>query len=240
MHYGNKSNFEGLLRLAEEFDKIIELQPLASYCRLRERGLRRDAFRALDLFLDASRTFDNVTARLAAVKILESNARTSEAHQFLAQPLVAKFLFPTLQAWMNAEPNASIPVSWLGIMSRDYSLLEVALFMCPDDNPVRKLLIERQLSIADWATHHLDESVLLGSVEDVTSALMHARTLITSAPRPDDFVFHNSEIQHFCELMDDWQVYSASPEGAFPDWCAIHGRKYNYPVKIYYEPKLIN
>lgn len=183
----------------------------------------------------ASRTFDNVTARLVAVKILESNARTSEAHQFLAQPLVAKFLLPTLRAWMDAEPEVNVPVRWLGIISRDYALLEMALLMCPDDVPVRKLLIEYELSIADWATHHLDESVLLGTIEEVTTALARAKSLIASAPYSDAFTYLNSEIQYFSELIGDWQAYSVSPEGDFPAWCAQRGREYKFSVKVYYK-----
>jgi hypothetical protein len=68
--------------------------------------------------------------------------RTAEAHQFLAQPLVTQFLIPTLRAWIDDEPAKSVPVRWLGMLSRDNELLDRALSMCPEDIPVRKMLIE--------------------------------------------------------------------------------------------------
>jgi hypothetical protein len=235
MHYWNRGNFEGLLQLAAELAADHNLRPLSDYCRHREKGLRREAFAALEHFLVASGSFDNAAARAAAVKILELNARTGEAHQFLTQPLVTRFLTPTLKAWMDDEPCASTPIRWLGLMSRDNGLLERALSISPDDTPVRKRLIESDLSHADYATHHLDESCFLGNVEEVIAALAHARDLIADAPEPEALAQLLSEVHYFDHQVADWKAYSKNPVGSFPEWCAKQGRKYSYPAKYYYE-----
>ncbi|PCE32605.1 hypothetical protein [Burkholderia ubonensis] len=235
MYYWNQPNFEGLLKLAEEFDAHPDLKPLASYCRFREQGLRRDAFAALEGFLVASRAFDSATARRAAVDILEANARTSEAHQFLTQPLTARFLFPTLQTWRVEAPHANLPVRWLGILKRDDALLAGALAMCPDDTPVRKMLVEHALDSADFGTHHLDESVFIGSVDYARSELDRARNLIADAPDSAAFARLASEVDHFDRLIADWQVWLRNPVGTFPDWCAAQGRDYRFAVAIYYD-----
>ncbi|KVX39867.1 hypothetical protein WL04_09025 [Burkholderia ubonensis] len=234
MYYWNQRNFEGLLKLAEAFDACPELKPLADYCRFREQGLRRYAFAALERFLDASRSFDSTTARRAAIDILEANARTSEAHQFLAQPLTARFLLPTLQTWMHEEPDANLPVRWLGILERDDALLAGALAMCPDDMPVRKMLIGHALDSVDFATHHLDESCFIGSVDHALAKLERARRLIADAPDAAAFARLASEVDHFAQLVADWQAWSRNPVGSFPEWCAAQGRDYRYAVKIYY------
>ncbi|WP_257010377.1 hypothetical protein [Burkholderia ubonensis] len=234
VYYWNQHNFEGLLKLAETFDACPELKPLADYCRFREQGLRRHAFAALERFLDASRSFDGTTARRAAIDILEANARTSEAHQFLAQPLTARFLLPTLQTWMHEEPDANLPIRWLGILKRDNALLAGALAMCPDDTPVRTMLIERALDFVDFATHHLDESRFIGSVDHVLENLDRARRLIADAPDAAAFARLSSEVDHFDQLVADWQAWSLNPVGSFPEWCAALGRNYRYAVKIYY------
>jgi hypothetical protein len=236
MHYWNKQNFEGLLNLSEELNAYPDLRPLASYCRFREKGLRREAFSALEQFLVASRSFSNPAARSAAVEILETNARTVGAHQFLTQPLLAQFLIPTLQAWMDDEPTTSIPVRWLGMLSRNNDLLSRALAMCAEDTPVRKMLVEQHLSFADYATHHLDESRLLGSIDEVMTALVRARDLIASAPDAEALAHLTSEMHYFDALIADWITFSKNPEGSFPEWCAKQGREYSYPVKIYYKP----
>lgn len=235
MYYWNKDNFEGLLTLAQSLDAHSDLKPLASYCRYREKGLRREAFSALEGFLVASRSFDSATARRAAIEILEANSRTSESHQFLTQPLTARFLVPTLKAWMEEDAGATLPVRWLGILHRDPELLTRALALCPEDRPVRTILIDFALGWADHATHHLDESIFLGSVDEATSALERARSLIAKAPDPDALAHLTSEVHYFDCLIADWKAYSENPQGSFPEWCAERGRNYNYPVKIYYD-----
>jgi len=234
MYYWNNENFEGLLQLAQQLEANEHLKPLATYCRYRELGLRRDALLVLELYLEESRSFDSSTARLAAVQILEANARTQGVHQFLAQPLIKRFLLPTLQAWMQEDANTNIPVRWLGILNRDHELLTRALSMCPSDIPVRKLLIDFAFGDVDYATHHLDESFFIGSVEDAESTLELAKSLIADAPVPETFAHHSSDVQHFTRLIADWRAYSENPLGSFPEWCAVRGRKYNYPIKAYY------
>lgn len=233
MYYWNRGNFEGLSALSQQLDAHPNLAPLANYCRFRNKGLRRDALTALEHFLAKSRTFDSASARSAAVEILELNARTPKAHQFLTQPLKIRFLIPTLQAWIDGEPAASTPVRWLGILTRGAGLLEKALFMSPEDIPVRKLLIELDIAQADYATHHLDETLFVGSVAEVFAALAHARHLLDNAPQAEPFSHLASEVQEFDAQLADWIVFSKNPVGTFPEWCAAQGRTYAYCAKYY-------
>lgn len=235
MYYWNNDNFEGLLALAESLDAHSDLKPLASYCRYREQGLRREAFSALERFLVASSSFDSAAARRAAIEILEANSRSSKTHQFLTQPLTARFLVPTLKAWMEEDAVTTLPVRWLGMLNRDPELLTRALSGFPEDMPVRRMLIDFALGGVDYATHHLDESFFLGSVDEATSALERARRLIAEAPDPEALAYLTSEVQHFDRLIADWKAYSENPTGGFPEWCAKLGRDYKYSAKVYYE-----
>ncbi|MBN3727952.1 hypothetical protein [Burkholderia sp. Ac-20379] len=235
MYYWNQHNFEGLLQLAHALETNDHLKPLAAYCRFRELGLRRDALLALEQYLEEARAFDSATARLAAVHILEAHARTQGVTQFLTQPLVARFLQPTLRAWMQDDANTNVPVRWLGMLDSDRALLARAVAMCPDDTPARKRLIDLLLGDVEYATHHLDESAFIGSVEAAASALELAGTLVASAAEPDAFARHASDVRYFTGLIADWRAYSENRRGAFPEWCALHGRNYTYAVKVYYE-----
>ncbi|WP_296267560.1 hypothetical protein [Pseudomonas sp. UBA6562] len=235
MHYWNKTNFQGLLAVADSLQAHPELKALASYCRYREQGLRRQAFAELERFLAASRSFDNAIARGAAIEILEANMRTSGAHQFLTQPLVARFLRPTLQDWMEDDAEASLPVRWLGMLDRDAELLTRALSACPEDLPVRKILIDFALGWVDHATHHLDESVFLGSPEEAILALERAKGLIAEAADPEALDHLRDEVRYFEHLVADWKAFLQAPTGSFPEWCSERGRDYAMPVKFYYE-----
>jgi hypothetical protein len=120
------------------------------------------------------------------------------------------------------------------MLSRDQGLLNKALSMCPEDTPVRKMLIEFNLSFANYATHHLNESRLLGSVDEVTASLTHARDLIANAPELPPLAHLIPEVHHLETQLADWIAYSQNAVGSFPEWCAKQGRNYNYPTRVYY------
>lgn len=234
MHYWNQDNFEGLERLADALASLPGLQALAEYARARSRGLRREAFAALDDFLRNAPASDSLAAREQALQIVELHGRTREAHQFLAQPLLARFLFPTLQAWIESEPTAHAPLRWLGLLQNDGDLLRRALAVGPHDVAVRCRLIDFALGAADFATHHLDEGFFIGEPAEAREALELATGLIAEAPDAAPFARQADEVAQFTALLDDWQAFSARPDGSFVDWCAERQRPYAWAKKYYY------
>lgn len=234
MHYWNQSNFEGLERLADELASLSGLQALADYARARSRGLRREAFAALDEFLRNAPLPESLPARELCLQILTLHGQTHEAHQFLTQPLLSRFLFPTLRAWVDSEPKAHAPLRWLGLLQNDGDLLRWALSVRPDDVAVRYRLIDFALGAADYATHHLDEGFFIGEPADARQALELAAQLIAEAPDASPFSRHSEEAAQLSALLDDWQAYSAQPEGSFADWCIERQRPYAWAKKYYY------
>ena len=182
MHYWNQDNFEGLLKLAGELEKTQELRPLAEYCVLREKGLRRKALEQLDGFLDEAARWDAEMARRNVLIVLEAAAHTPETHQFMTHPLLMGLVCPTLEQWTCDEPSAVEPLRWLGLLRSDADALKRALFMKPSDIQVRRRLINIALGAAEYATHHLGESILLGTVQETRASIASARRWIESAP----------------------------------------------------------
>ena len=235
MHYWNKPNFEGLLQLAEALSSDERLTSLAQYCRCRERGLRQEAFAALEQFLGAASRWKSSDARRICQAVLELHARTPKAHQFLTQPLSARFVLPVLEAWVADEPDSQTALRWLGILRRDSGLLQRALALSPEDVPVRRRLADRHLSEVDHATHHLGESQLLGSLEATRESLAKARAILDEAPDSAPMADLAREISEFESMLDDWESYREMPEGTFPEWCARRDRPYSWPTIVYYD-----
>ena len=232
--YWNKPNFDGLRALADELASDADLAELAQYARLRERGLRKDAFTVLDAFLNAAKAWQPDRARNAAVRVLECHARTPEAHQFLAHPLLEQFIVPVLEEWMNADPDAVAPVRWLGWLRSDHSLLERALLGDPTDLPVRRRLIDLELSGVDYACHHLHEGHFLGELADAQEGIANARKWLRDAPSAAQLEDLASETEHYSQLLADWVEYKSSPRGSFVEWCQSRGRAYRWPTTVYY------
>lgn len=165
MHYWNKDNFEGLTSLAAALAARDDFADLTDYCRLREAGLRREAFAALNTFLVCADTWESVKSQDAVNTVLTLYYRTPGCHQFLTQPLLNRFVYPALQRWSEDDPESIVPIRWLAILRRDPELLSRVLAADPSDVAIRRMLIERQLSSVDYATHHLSEGLFIGELD---------------------------------------------------------------------------
>lgn len=234
MHYWNKDNFEGLASLAAGLALRDDFASLAEYCRLREAGLRREAFAALASFLACADTWSKEQSQEAVDAVLALHFRTPGCHQFLSQPLLARFVFPVLQRWAADESEAITPVRWLAILRRDPKLLAKALANDPDDMVVRRMLIERRLYAVDYATHHLGEGLFIGDLDEALEDLRQASDLIERAQDREALADLDREARQFDQMLFDWQAYQLRPVGSFPEWCAAKGRNYHWPVAVYY------
>lgn len=235
MHYWNRDNFEGLLELSRELRQNLELTDLAEYCTLREKGLRKQALRHLDGFLNMAASWDTESARRLVITILLADARTPKAHQFITYPLLTRLIYPTLEQWKADHQSAIEPLRWLGLLRSDIEDLKAALALDPADVPVRRRLINLALDGADYATHHLSESVLLLTVEETRRSIITAREWISSAPDRGPFADLSAEADVYEQMIDDWVAYGQSPLGTFPEWCERQGHRYSWPAIVYYD-----
>lgn len=234
MHYWNQPNFEGLRALSAELGAHGDLAQLAAYCRLRDEGLRREAFAALNSFLATAGKWERRRSQEAVETVLTLHARTPDCHQFLTQPLLERFIFPVLRQWAEHEPGCRSPIRWLGILQRQPDQLAQALAADPRDIEVRRLLISLHLDRVDHATHHLGEGLFLGEVHEALEDLRNATRLFDEAPDRDLVADLHREALDFGQMLADWQAYQALPTGTFVEWCAARGRRYGWPVAVYY------
>ena len=234
MYYWNRDNFQSLLELGTELAKQPDLALLAEYCMLREKGLRKQAFEALNRFLSDAELWSDEQARCNVLVIVQADARMPAAHQFMASPLLQKLIYPRLEHWLAAAPAAVEPKRWLGLLRRDAELLQQALELDPADVVVRGRLIDFALHSADYATHHLDESILLCPVSDVRAAIALARRMIEAAPDVEPFQHYVVEADQYEQMLDDWDEYQLANSGTFPEWCQAKGRSYSWCTRVYY------
>ncbi|KAF1719712.1 hypothetical protein [Pseudoxanthomonas wuyuanensis] len=234
MYYWNKDNFEGLASLAAGLAARKDFAHLAEYCRLREAGLRREAFAALNTFLACADTWESKKSQDAVNAVLTLYYRTPGCHQFLTQPLLNRFVYPALQRWSEDNPESIAPVRWLAILRRDPELLGRVLVADPTDVAIRRMVIERHLSSVDYATHHLNEGLFIGELDEALEDLARATDLIGGAADRELLSDLDREAQQYGQMLFDWQAYKARPIGSFPEWCAARGRDYHWSIAVYY------
>ncbi len=234
MHYWNKDSLAGLASLAAGLAAWEDFAHLAEYCRLREAGLRREAFASLDTFLSYAETWEREKSQDAVNAVLTLRFRTPDYHQFLAQPLMKRFVDPVLQRWLEHDPDSIAPVRWLAILRQDPQLLGRVLSVEPGDTAIRRMLIAKRLDSVDYATHHLNEGFLIGSVDEALEELRRASCLIEGAADRESLSDLDREARQYGQMLFDWQAYKARPVGSFPEWCAARGRDYHWSITVYY------
>jgi hypothetical protein len=181
--YWNQENFEGLSHIAE-LAEARGLAQLAEYCRLREQGLRRAAFRALDEFITSTLKVPAANQRELADWMMESWYANPRVHFFLSQPLWENLVKPVLTSWA-VESDSTIPRRWLGMYTSDFELLRDVLARTPSDIRARVALVRLLLRYVDFATHHLVESSFIGSESEALADLNEAQRWLQEVPPSD-------------------------------------------------------
>lgn len=231
--YWNRDNFESLVWLADRLCEVPELVRLADYCRLREKGLRKQALAALRKFLTEAALLAEEKRLALSLHLLELRHAAPGAHQFLAQPLIDELILPSLR--QAAQPGNEA-FRQLALFLGEQDDLRTALRHDPADERVRKRLADLLLGYADYAMHHLDESCFIGSEEYCRSVLDEAANLLD--PKiADPEVFHYLIADHaeLSAMFTDWREYKAQDQAVpFPEWCAGRGRDYGWSQKFYY------
>ena len=150
----------------------------AAYCRARESGRRRLAFRHLSAFIASIGVAGDGRRRKFAHWVCERLTENEpDSGALLPEPLLTEIVIPALGQWRADEPWNSIPLRWLGVLltspghlavrsglrppdEQGESLLRKAINLDPPDQVARVRLIECRIGTLDFNAHHLPEAYL--------------------------------------------------------------------------------
>jgi hypothetical protein len=171
MHYWRRDNFEGLLVMAAEAEKL-GYQGFAVYCQLREKGLRLNAFETLMRFISEMRAASFAIRRdfvdwhqtfcLLNPKVMDASPK----------PLEKKLIEPTVTEWIAVSPDDPTALRW---SDNEASMLRAAQINPNDKIAVTRLAVA-VLNRVDYLTHELP-SAYLG--ENPKEALAELHTILT-------------------------------------------------------------
>lgn len=143
----------------------------ANYCFAREKGLRKVAFKHLDNFLKATRTWIN-DQKIEFVKFLFPYFETVEEADYgpFPQPLSEKLVKPTLEYWCEKENKDERPFRWYGTYYRSEGHLYKALEINPKDDIARQQLLTWWTYNIYFSIHHLPEGYIGDPQKDLELA----------------------------------------------------------------------
>ncbi len=227
IRYWNCENFEGLKDIAKVLESRDDFRLLADYCRLREQGLRIQAFYALQDFIDRTRSLDVARQRQIACELARLHYESRFVHQFFAKPL-ATCTEAIFRAWCDEGPDDPAPYRWLGLVCKDTGQFEKALAIDPYDAVSLSELAAWKIERVELATHHINQSLFLGSEDDAEKDLADAAILASKLPQGrlrDLITFLND---YYSNLLKAWRTYrSAETDQPFRDWYAEQKNKFD-------------
>jgi hypothetical protein len=161
----------------------------ADYCNYLDKGLRKDALKCLDSFLDNTRNWEYLTKSTFCKTIFSVSTITNNDLDFvLTTNLTDKLVKPTLLEIITQEPNNYLAFKWYGQYFQDTTFVKKAHELNPTDNSIKIILLNRLEKDIWTSTHHLPDGYL-GNIEEDEQDLKLAFTLLESLDTkiPSDF-----------------------------------------------------
>ncbi|HLL81549.1 MAG TPA: hypothetical protein VK420_02815 [Longimicrobium sp.] len=241
---GDSTYSRVMLHAAAGAGRMPAWEGYARYCRLRDQGLRREAFRSLDDFLHAAERWAFEERREFAAWLSELLAPRESRHDDLTpHPLIARLLRPTLLEWVEREPGAVLPHRWLGIFFSGYphaqdglssqEHLRRAIELDPGEQPARIRLIHDQLAYLEYAMHHLPD-YFIGDPEEDQAFTGEVARLIERVADPRTRSELQAELASARQLVEDWIAFRDEGGADFDEWCRVRGRTYEWQRHYFY------
>lgn len=200
--------------LLELADRIVErdrrLEPLATYLRLRDKGLRKQAFAGLSSWLTEFQSVSFADRRDLVDWLIQLDLE-AEVRVLLPHPVHEKIIKPTLDEWIRCEPYDSAPHRWRGMLYNEFQSLEEAVELDGSDDLARHRLVHELLEKLYFATHHLPEGLLF--TEKVFFEIAdRAEALLDGAKDCEDASHQRKHLHWYRRRVEIWLEYKEETE----------------------------
>ena len=235
MFYWNQTNFEGLKSIGNAYLSMPGYEDFANYCITKEQGLKNQANKFIDDFVSNIESWNTEEQRKLAQEITSLWFWHQEVHQLLSHPL-KQFILKILKEWCESEPNNAVAHRWLGCLGGGLEYFEKALENDATDQISIYQLALAYLDDANYITHHLSESKLLGTEEELATAIDKARNYANILKTTELKKEIQDEIDCYAELFLAWKHYRIEkPALTFPEWAKSQNHEYKFCSIVYYD-----
>lgn len=235
MQYWNRSNFSGLKEVGDSYFGRDGYDGFARYCLLREQGLKKGALSALTEFIGQAQQWPVERQREVVEELCLLRLSLPEVHQLLPQPLIV-FLQRVLEQWRTDQPALAEPFRWSGLVCGDVDFFEEAIKRDPNDALSLGRLAQASLDEVAHLTHHLCESLFIGSEENAVAALGTAAQYILRMPVTEARQALQQQSAYYRALLEAWLRYKSGGNAVgFPDWCRQQNLSFKFSCVVYYD-----
>jgi hypothetical protein len=157
----------------ESFEKLscvyesIKLDPFlgrfANYLDLLERGLRKQALKEVELFLNEASTWSTFDRRAVVSRLCRIDASSSMGHAFVPFSIKDRLIEPVIGEWIDEEPENPEPLRWTGNLDD----LEKSLELENGCDATRYRYIQKAMNYIAYVTHELPQGYLGNASDDL-------------------------------------------------------------------------
>ncbi|CZR96021.1 MULTISPECIES: hypothetical protein [Clostridioides] len=217
------------------------------YANTRNSGLKKLANKKLDLMIEYILTLPEIKQKHFITYICKERFDNNNIKTF-QQPLVVKLIFPIVkEAILNEEMpflrwgyQLDIPIS---LNSKEYiyysseNMLKDALKLDSKDIKSVELLLNKYIDELWFASHHIQESVILSTKANIKYDLDEMDKLLTKYEENlDSYSEYLKEKTYYQELYNLWFQYDETNKNiSFPEWLEIRGYNYSWCNVFYYK-----
>ncbi|KPI53258.1 hypothetical protein KW95_03580 [Clostridioides difficile] len=217
------------------------------YANTRNSGLKKLANKKLDLMIEYILTLPEIKQKHFITYICKERFDKNNIKTF-QQPLVVKLIFPIVkEAILNEEMpflrcgyQLDIPISLNSDEYTYYSsenMLKDALKLDSKDIKSVELLLNKYIDELWFASHHIQESVILSTKANIKYDLDEMDKLLTKYEENlDSYSEYLNEKTYYQELYNLWFQYDETNKDiSFPEWLEVRGYNYSWCNVFYYK-----
>jgi hypothetical protein len=231
---------ENILKNIIQNEPIINEYPLfKDFCRLKEKGLRKEAFKSLISFIEEVKGWEIKRQLKFVVWLFGWFEVSDDIHLVLVHPLKEQLMKPMLEEWFILDPKDPRPYRWYGLyLNSEDTIKYLKLAIEIGGNKEQQALVKLigiYFHSLWYSFHHISEDLYLGEVNEDTLIIEIIENLIievNSEQYKKEFI---EDLLYYKNILSDWVEFKQKTSKGFVNWCKLNGKEYNWVNSYYYD-----
>ncbi|KMK95711.1 hypothetical protein [Rossellomorea marisflavi] len=220
-------------------DRLDKYPLFKKFCILKEKGLRKESFKALSSFIDEAKEWDNDKQQNFACWLFTLFEVSDNIHHLLVHPLEENLLKPLLEEWIKKNPKEPRPYRWYGLFlqtEKQIEYLNNAIELGGKSEQLSLLkLIDINFYFLWYSFHHISEDLYLGNIEEDSILITKLQELNDKVKCQQTRKNNDDKMNYYRELLNDWMMFKKEQKKDFVKWCKSKGKNYHWTNAYYYE-----
>jgi len=203
--------------------------PFIKYCEVKKKGLRKEAFKNLQFFLNEANKWSESEKRNFVIDIFQAIEVNNDDEWILSHPL-KEFSIKVLRQWIEECKIDPRPYKWLGMFMRfeieesSCELLKKAIELGGESEQAAiKKLLGIYLNGLDFATHELPAGYL-GDIQDDIKEFDEIYKLLNMLKSEGLRLVLCEDFKYLQELILDWNQFLKGNLKDFESWRESQGK----------------